>query len=115
MARESSHNATKRDLIRTIADRAGLSQAQVRQIVQITFDTLIDTLISERRIELRRFGVFEIRHRAARVGRNPRTGKTVPVRARCAVVFKPGKKMEARVAKLTAHDGAQRPGGEAAH
>ena len=105
MTHESPHNATKRDLVRAIADRAGLSQAQVRNIVQITFDSLIDTLINERRIELRGFGVFEIRRRAARVGRNPRTGKTVPVRARCAVAFKPGKLMEARVARLTADGG----------
>lgn len=106
MAHESPHNATKKDLVRTIADRAGISQAQVRSIVQITFDALIDTLISERRIELRRFGVFEIRRRAARVGRNPRTGKRVPVRARCAVTFKPGKPLEARVAKLAADEPA---------
>jgi DNA-binding protein HU-beta/integration host factor subunit beta len=99
---ESSQNATKRDLVRTIAERAGLPQAQVKNIVQITFDSLIDTLLSERRIELRGFGVFEIRRRAARVGRNPRTGKPVPVQARCAVAFKPGKQMEARVATLAA-------------
>lgn len=109
MTHESSHNATKRDLVRTIAERAGLSQTQVKTIVQITFESLIDRLISERRIELRGFGVFEIRWRAARVGRNPRTGKPVPVRARCAVAFKPGKTMEARVAKLAA-DGGDSPG-----
>lgn len=102
MTHDSSHNATKRDLVRTVAERAGLSQAQVKTIVQMTFESLIDTLISDRRIELRGFGVFEIRRRAARVGRNPRTGKAVPVRARCAVAFKPGKQMEARVAKIAA-------------
>ena len=102
MTHESSHNATTRDLVRTIAERAGLSQAQVKDIVQITFDSLIDTLLSERRIELRGFGVFEIRRRAARVGPKPRTGKAVPVQARWAVAFKPGKQMEAQVAALAA-------------
>lgn len=110
MADESLHNATKRDLVKTIAERSGLSQAQARSLVQITFDTLIDTLISDRRIELRRFGVFAIRRRAARVGRNPRTGKTIPVRARFAVTFKPGKPLEARVAKLAAQDTTPRSG-----
>lgn len=100
MPAESPHNATKKDLVRTIAERSGLSQNQVRTLVQAMFDALGDTLISERRIELRGFGVFEIRRRAARVGRNPRTGKRVPVRARWAVTFKPGKQLEARVAKL---------------
>ena len=101
MAEAPFHTATKKDLVKTIAERSGLSRAQVQKIVQLTYETLSDTLISERRIELRGFGVFEVRRRAARVGRNPRTGKTVPVRARYAVAFKPGKLIESRVANLS--------------
>ena len=82
MADEPLHNATKRDLVKTIAERSGLSQAQVRSLVQITFDTLIDTLISDRRIELRRFGVFAIRRRAARTSSSRSRPATGPMASR---------------------------------
>ncbi len=88
---------TKKDIVRTIAEATGLPHKEARQLVQTTFDTLVDTLVREGRIELRNFGVFEIKQRKARIGRNPRTGVEVPVMARRVVVFKPGKQMEAKV------------------
>ena len=100
MAEPGPQSATKRDLVRTIAARSGLSQAQVLKIVQVTFDSLIDTLASEHRIELRGVGVFEIKRRTGRLGRNPQTGKTVLVKPRWAVTFKPGKSMESRLARI---------------
>ncbi len=88
---------TKKDIVRTIAEATGLPHKEARQLVQTTFDTLVDMLVREGRIELRNFGVFEIRQRKARIGRNPRTGVEVPVQAKRVVVFKPGKQMEAKV------------------
>ena len=88
---------TKKDIVRTIAEATGLPHKEARILVQTTFDTLVDTLVKEGRIELRNFGVFQIKQREARVGRNPRTGELVPVMAKRVVVFKPGKQMEARV------------------
>jgi integration host factor subunit beta len=88
---------TKKDIVRTIADQIGLPQLRTKELVQKTFDALIETLVREERVELRNFGVFQIKRREARMARNPRTGERVPVEAKSVVTFKPGKEMEARV------------------
>ncbi len=88
---------TKRDIVRSIAEQTDLSQTDTHKLVQQTFEALIDALVRDGRIELRNFGVFQIKHREARQARNPRTGEPVMVRARSVVTFKPGKEMEARV------------------
>ena len=64
------------------------------------FDGIIDTLEKERRMELRNFGVFEVKQRKPKKGRNPRTGEVVMVPARLVVTFKPGREMEERVGQL---------------
>jgi nucleoid DNA-binding protein len=91
---------TKKEIVRTIAAELGVSQGVVRDIVQRTFSTVIETLVREKRIELRNFGVFEIRVRAPRQARNPRTNERLEVPARAVVVFRAGKQMSDRVASL---------------
>jgi DNA-binding protein HU-beta/integration host factor subunit beta len=91
---------TKKDIVRTIAEQIDLPQLRTKELVQKTFDALIDALVKEGRIELRNFGVFQIKRREARMARNPRTGEKVPVQAKSVVTFKPGKEMEARVREL---------------
>lgn len=91
---------TKKEIVKSISEELGLTQLKTKEIVQRTFDAIIDTLASEGRIELRNFGVFEVKKRAARVARNPRTGDQVEVPEKYVVTFKPGKEMEARVAQL---------------
>ncbi len=91
---------TKKDIVRTISEEVGLTQQQTKLIVQKTFNAIIQSLVKERRIELRNFGVFEVKQRAARKARNPRTGNQVEVPEKYVVTFKPGKEMEARVKKL---------------
>jgi nucleoid DNA-binding protein len=91
---------TKKEIVRTIANSLELPHGQTREIVQRTFDAVIDIIVAEGRVELRNFGVFEVKKRVARKARNPRTGEKVHVPAKCVVIFKPGKIMEARVAKL---------------
>ncbi len=88
---------TKKDIVRTISEQLDLPQLRTKELVQRTFDALVESLVREGRIELRNFGVFQIKKREARMARNPRTGEQVPVQAKFVVTFKPGKEMEARV------------------
>jgi len=91
---------TKKEIVRTISEEIGLTQLQTKEIVQKTFDVIVDTLVKEERIELRNFGVFEVKRRAPRKARNPRTGDKVFVPEKFVVTFKPGKEMEERVREL---------------
>lgn len=107
---------TKKDIVRTISEEVGLTQQQTKKIVQKTFDAIVESLVRERRIELRNFGVFEVKQRAARKARNPRTGHQVDVPQKFVVTFKPGKEMEAKVRDLTeaaAAEAARQAGGPA--
>lgn len=91
---------TKKEIVKTISEEIGLTQLKTKEIVQKTFDAIVDTLVTEKRIELRNFGVFEVKKRAARKARNPRTGERVDVAEKFVVTFKPGKEMEERVRLL---------------
>ncbi len=91
---------TKKEIVKTISEEIGLTQLKTKEIVQKTFDAIIETLVEEKRIELRNFGVFEVKRRAARKARNPRTGQRVDVPEKFVVTFKPGKEMEERVRQL---------------
>jgi len=88
---------TKKEIVKQISERIGLTQLKTKEIVQQTFDAIVDTLIEVGRIELRNFGVFEVKMRKARKARNPRTGERVDVEPKKVVTFKPGKEMEERV------------------
>ena len=92
---------TKKEIVKQIADRIGETQLKTKDIVQRTFDAIVDTLIEQGRIELRNFGVFEVKQRKARKARNPRTGERVDVPPKNVVTFKPGKEMEERVRQMT--------------
>jgi len=91
---------TKKEIVKQISERIGLTQLKTKDIVQQTFDAIVDTLIEVGRIELRNFGVFEVKMRKARKARNPRTGERVDVEPKKVVTFKPGKEMEERVRKF---------------
>jgi integration host factor subunit beta len=91
---------TKKEIVKQIADRIGLTQLKTKDIVQQTFDAIVETLLEVGRIELRNFGVFEVKQRKARKARNPRTGERVDVPPKNVVTFKPGKEMEERVRNM---------------
>jgi nucleoid DNA-binding protein len=91
---------TKKEIVRQISERIGLTQLKTKEIVQQTFDAIVETLLEVGRIELRNFGVFEVKQRKARKARNPRTGDKVDVPPKNVVTFKPGKEMEERVRNL---------------
>ena len=88
---------TKKEIAIKIADETGIKQIVVKKIVQKTIDTMIEALSSGQTLELRNFGVFKVKERKARTGRNPRTGETVPVPPKKVVTFKPGLVMKQRV------------------
>ena len=91
---------TKKEIVKKISEDIGLTQLKTKDIVQRTLDAIIQTLVSEGRIELRNFGVFEVKRRAPRKARNPRTGDKVYVPSKNVVTFKPGKEMEELVRKM---------------
>ena len=91
---------TKKEMAKAIAEEMGVPPAQVLAIIQRVFGGITDTLVEEGRIELRNFGVFEVKKRKPRTARNPKTGDEVKVPAKLAVSFKPGREMAQRVRKL---------------
>ncbi len=88
---------TKKDIILKVSDETNLKQIDVKKVVQKTFDCITAALVRGEKIELRNFGVFKIKQRKSRTGRNPRTGQVVPVPPRKVVVFKPGLEMKQAV------------------
>jgi integration host factor subunit beta len=91
---------TKKEIVKQISEKLGMTQLKTKEIVQQTFDAIVETLLVEKRIELRNFGVFEVKRRKARKARNPRTGERVDVDPKFVVTFKPGKEMEEKVRQL---------------
>ena len=86
---------TKRDLVMRISDETGLGQVQVAQALEKAFDAIIASLSRGEGVEIRNFGVFEVRHRRPRVGRKPTDpSKLYQIPARAVVKFKPGKEMK---------------------
>ena len=94
---------TKRELVVTIANETGLVQHQVFQVVQRTLDHITDALAKGETVELRNFGILEVRLTKPRVGRNPnQPGSSFTIPARATVKFKAGKIMRQKVSKLSA-------------
>ena len=88
---------TKKDIVLKIAGETGVKQLDVKKVVQRTLDHIISSLEAGQTVELRNFGVFKVRQRRGRLGRNPRTGQEVPVPPKKVVVFKPGLIMRAKI------------------
>ncbi len=90
---------TKKDIIMKISEDTGLKQVDVKEVVQRTFDIIIDSLCAGDKVELRNFGIFKVKTRKGRVGRNPRTGEGVSIPDKKVVSFKAGMKMKVDVEK----------------
>lgn len=89
---------TKSELIQKLAERnPHLFLRDIEKIVDTVFDEISEALVDGDRVELRGFGAFSIKHRDARVGRNPRTGETVQVEAKRLPFFKTGKALRERL------------------
>lgn len=87
----------KRDLIRKTAEETGLSQKDCEAAINALFDTIRKTVESGEKVQIIGFGTFELRERAARTARNPRTGETIIVPARRMPAFKPGAELKQAV------------------
>lgn len=96
---------TKRDLVVRISNETGLVQQDVLNVIQKTLDYISESVAQGRKVELRNFGVFEVKVRKPRIGRNPNApAHDVRIPPRAVVKFKPGKEMREAVLKLTPAD-----------
>lgn len=82
---------TKKDIVLKVAsETTEVKQLDVKHVVQKTLDTIVAALAEGKTVELRKFGIFKVKSRKGRTGRNPRTGEKVPVPPKRVVAFKPG-------------------------
>jgi integration host factor subunit beta len=85
---------TKAELVEDVARAAELTKKDAERLVEIVFESIIETLNQGEKIELRGFGSFRVRERGARRGRNPKTGDPVSIPAKRVPYFKPGKELK---------------------
>ena len=88
---------TKKQIVRRLAGELNVSQSLAHQMVQRTLDSIVDSVLKHGRIELRNFGVFAVKHRAARQARNPRTNEPVRIPPRTVIVFQPSRTLLERL------------------
>ncbi len=88
---------TKADIAQNLSDTFGFNKRESKELVEQFYDELSDVLVSGEQVKLSGFGNFELRDKASRPGRNPRTGEDVPISARRVVTFKPGQKLRAQI------------------
>jgi len=105
---------TKAELVDEVAHVVGLTKKQAETIVNIVFDSIVDSLRSGEKIELRGFGSFRLRSRKSRTGRNPKTGEKVEVPSKKIPYFKPGKELKELINKALAEGGGEGAGDAAA-
>ncbi|MBA2378459.1 MAG: integration host factor subunit beta [Blastocatellia bacterium] len=85
---------TKADLVERVAAEAEITKKDAEQLVELVFESIINSLNAGEKIELRGFGSFRVRERNARKGRNPKTGVAVEIPAKRVAYFKPGKDLK---------------------
>lgn len=96
-------NLTKRHLIKRISNETGLGQNEVQAVIQSTLDIIVESLASNDTVELRNFGVFEVKLHKSRIGRNPLLpGSQMPIPPQAVVRFKASKGMKQSVEHLRA-------------
>ncbi len=89
----------KAELINAAAEKAGLSKKDTEAAVNAAIDAITEALTAGDKVQLVGFGVFEVKARAARIGRNPKTRETINIPASKVPVFKPGKGLKDSVSK----------------
>jgi integration host factor subunit beta len=97
---------TKAELVEDVARAAELTKKDAERLVEIVFESIIETLNQGEKIELRGFGSFRVRERGARRGRNPKTGDPVDIPAKRVPYFKPGKEMKELINEEAADGGS---------
>lgn len=95
---------TKADMAERLFDELGLSKRDAKELVELFFDEIRESLKNNEQVKLSGFGNFDLRDKNERPGRNPKTGEDIPISARRVVTFKPGQKLKARVEAYKADD-----------
>ena len=88
---------TKAEVAENLCDKVKLSKRDAKDMVEIFFEQIRETLESGEQVKLSGFGNFDIRQKKERPGRNPKTGEDIPISARKVVTFRPGQKLKSRV------------------
>ena len=89
----------KAELINAAAEKSGLSKKDTEAVITATLASITEALQNDDKVQLVGFGSFEVKTRAARVGRNPKTGEEIPISEARLPVFKAGKALKDAVAK----------------
>jgi len=89
----------KTELIAAVAEKSGMTKKDAERVVSVTFDTIAQQLQEGEKVQISGFGIFEVKEREARVGRNPRTKEAIQIPASKAPTFKAGKALKDAVAK----------------
>lgn len=90
---------TKADLINFIFERVGLPKTEIQKIVETVFDTIKEALKEEEVVKISGFGVFTVRRKGSRIGRNPKTMQTVEIKPRKVVTFRPSEQLKQKIQK----------------
>ncbi|MGB9711467.1 MAG: integration host factor subunit alpha [Thermodesulfovibrio sp.] len=88
---------TKADLINFIFERVGLPKTEIQKIVETVFETIKEALKEEEVVKISGFGVFTVRRKGSRIGRNPKTMQTVEIKSRKVVTFRPSEQLKQRI------------------
>jgi len=88
---------TKAELAEMLFDRLGLNKRESKDMVEAFFEIVHGSLVQGQDVKLSGFGNFNVRRKAPRPGRNPRTGESIPIKARQVVTFHPSLKLKAQV------------------
>lgn len=88
---------TKAEVAEHLFEKVGLSKRDAKEMVEIFFEDIRETLESGEQVKLSGFGNFDLREKSERPGRNPKTGEDIPISARKVVTFRPGQKLKSRV------------------
>lgn len=94
----SDKTQTRMDLAEAVHDQVGLSRHDSAELVESVLQHISDALVRGEQVKISSFGTFSVRHKNARVGRNPKTGEEVPITPRRVLTFRPSQLMKDRVA-----------------
>jgi len=88
---------TKKEIVTRISDRTDMKQVEVKKVIQMALDIIVESLSGGETVELRNFGIFKVKSRKPRLGRNPKTGESVRILGKKVVAFKAGLVMKEKV------------------
>ncbi len=88
---------TKKEIVTRISDRTDIKQVEVKKVLQMALEIIVESLSREETVELRNFGIFKVKSRKSRLGRNPKTGEGVKIPGKKVVAFKAGLVMKEKV------------------